>query len=195
LKELVSQFTPAELVFFEKTWVEYYRQFAEDVTPTEENEMIELIRVRILINRVMRDKHEIIQNIQRIERLLEIETSKEDINMVVVTNLQQQLGGAIASKAAFIKEYDTLTGKLERFTKDLKGTRESRLKRIEDSKSNFTSWLRNIEEEEVRRREGYDMEKHAIAGDKALERLSEWHEYDDKQVDQPFLNEETVKDD
>jgi hypothetical protein len=194
--ELAFQFDEEELRFFEYKWIEYYRQFAEDVTATEENEMLELIRVSILINRVMRDKQDVVRNVKRIERLIDIEMDKPPhlMDTITISNLQQQLGGLIASKAAFIKEYDTLTNKLEKFTKDLKGTRETRLKKSEDAKTNFNAMVRYLEEENVRRREGYEMEKHAIAADKAVERLGAYHEYIDGTVDQPFLNDETIMD-
>lgn len=194
--ELNHQFSKEELRFFEHEWIQYYKQFSEDVTATEENEMIELIRVSILLNRIMRDKQEIIKNIQRIERLIDLEMGKppDRIDTLVLSNLQQQIGGFIASKAAFIKEYDTLTGKKEKFTRELKGTREARLRKAEDAKTNFNAYLRHLDEENVRNREGALMEKMAVAADKSKNRLGEYHEFVDGFVDQPLLNADTVRD-
>lgn len=193
--EICNQFEESELRFFEHKWIEYYKQFAEDVTPTEENEMIELIRVSILINRVMRDKQTLLKNVERLEKLLEIEMKKkpEEIDTTIILNLQNQIGSLIAAKAAFIKEYDTLTNKLEKFTKDLKGTRESRLKRADDAKTNFAAWLRYLDDEYVRKAVGDEMEKHAVAADKQYRSLASYHTYADGMVDKPFLNAETVE--
>ena len=194
--ELQHQFNKEEILFFEHEWIQYYKQFSEDVTATEENEMIELIRVSILLNRVMRDKQEVIRNIQRIERLIELEMKKPPdlIDTLAISNLQTQVGGFIAAKAAFIKEYDTLTNKKEKFTRELKGTREARLRKAEDAKSNFNAYLRYLDEEDIRNREGAVMEKLAIAADKSFSRLSEYHEFRDGFVDQPIYNADTVLD-
>jgi len=52
-KELQKQFTDAELIFFEHQNIDYFRQFSEDVTHTEEMEILEVIRTEVLINRGM----------------------------------------------------------------------------------------------------------------------------------------------
>ncbi len=194
--ELSYQFNEDELRYFQHEWIQYYKQFSEDVTATEENEMVELIRVSILINRIMRDKQEIIKHIQRIERLIEIEMQKppEMIDTLALSNLQTQVGGFIASKAAFMKEYDTLTSKKEKFTRELKGTREARLRKAEDAKTNFSAYLRYLDEEDIKIREGQMMEKLAVAADRSLEKLSEYHEYKDGFVDQPIFNADTIRD-
>ena len=77
--------------------------------------------------------------------------------------------------------------------KDLKGTREQRKRNADDAKTNFTSWLRQLADKDVRRKEGFDMEVHRVASEKALERLSDYHEYEDGTVDQPILNADTMK--
>ena len=43
-KELKKQFQDSELIFFEHQWIDYFRQFSEDVTHTEEMEILEVIR-------------------------------------------------------------------------------------------------------------------------------------------------------
>ena len=77
----------------------------------------------------------------------------------------------------------------------MKGTREQRKRNTEDAKTNFSAWLKQLDDREVREREGVNMEIHRIAADKAVERLSEYHKYEDGSIDQPFLNADTVKDD
>jgi hypothetical protein len=77
--------------------------------------------------------------------------------------------------------------------KDLKGTREQRIKAIEDSKQTFASLVKQIAtDSEFRSRIGLDMEKMRLAAEKEKERLSEYHEYEDGTVDQPFLTPETL---
>jgi hypothetical protein len=77
--------------------------------------------------------------------------------------------------------------------KDLKGTREQRIKAIEDSKQTFASLVKQIATDgDFRTRIGLDMEKMRLAAEKEKERLSEYHEYEDGTVDQPFLTPETL---
>jgi len=80
--------------------------------------------------------------------------------------------------------------------KDLKATREQRIKRLEDSKQTFIGWVRNLmSNPEARRQMGNDMEKMRLAMEVEKERLSEYHQYEDGKIDQPFLTPDTVKDD
>ena len=80
--------------------------------------------------------------------------------------------------------------------KDLKATREQRVKRLEDSKETFIGWVRNLmSDPETRHDMGIEMEKMRLAAYEEEKRLSEYHQYEDHTVDQPFLTPETVKDD
>ena len=79
--------------------------------------------------------------------------------------------------------------------KDLKGTREQRVKAIEDSKLTFASLVKKIATSpQFRNKIGIDMEKMRLAMENEKERLSEYMQYNDGQVDQPFLTPETTKD-
>ena len=79
--------------------------------------------------------------------------------------------------------------------KDLKATREQRIKRLEDSKQTFISWVSNLmTNPDIRQEIGTEMEKMRLSINKEKERLSEWHQYEDNLVDQPFLTPDTVKD-
>jgi hypothetical protein len=194
--ELKKQFTPEELSFLEFKWVDYYKQFAEDVTATEENEMLELIRISILINRLMKEQQDVDNNIKRLHSIIDLELSKpaDRRNADIVDNAQSQIVGYMSSKSSFTREYDLFTKQIEKFTKDLKGTREARKRKADDATSNFNAYLRFLDEEGVRKREGDYMEMTAIAADKAVRNLSEYHTYADQVVDIPLLNSDTIKD-
>ena len=80
--------------------------------------------------------------------------------------------------------------------KDLKGTREQRIKAIEDSKQTFGSLVKQIAtDSEFRKKMGIDMEKMRLAMEAEKVRLSEYHTYEGGGLDQPFLTPETVKED
>jgi len=193
-KELKKQFSNPELIFFEHQWIDYFRQFTEDVTHTEEMEILEVIRTEVLINRGMEDRKEVVENIERLNLLIEQEMSQpmENRDTQALASFQTQLGAAVSSKSAYINEHEKLLTKKERLLKDLKGTREQRKRNADDAKTNFTSWLRQLDDKKARAKEGFDMEVHRIAAEKAKERLSQYHEYEDGTVDQPILNADTL---
>ena len=79
--------------------------------------------------------------------------------------------------------------------KEMKGTREQRIKRLEDSKQTFTGWVAHLmQNPAVTQQYGMEMEKMRLAMENEKKRLSVFHKYEDGQVDQPFLTPDTVKD-
>jgi len=80
--------------------------------------------------------------------------------------------------------------------KELKGTREQRIKRLEDSKETFASWVQALTlRPEMRDGLGTEMEKMRLAMDKERAKLTEYHKYEDGIVDQPFLTPDSVLED
>lgn len=191
--ELKKQMSDSEIIFFEHNWVDFYKQFNEDVTHTEEMQILEVIRTEILINRSMEDRQEIIRQIDTLDKLISDELDKEepDQDGQLVAVWQTQMGAMIGSKSSYINEHEKLLTKKERYLKDLKGTREQRKRVADDAKTNFSMWMRQLDTIEMKEREGFDMEVQAIAAQKARERLSDFHEYEDGEVDQPLLNSDT----
>jgi len=194
--ELSKQMSEHEIRFFEQNWIDFFKQFNEDVTHTEEMQILEVIRTEVLINRSMEDRQEIMENIETLNGLIDQEMSKpKDMqDTQALAMFQTQLGAMIGSKSSYINEHEKLLTKKERYLKDLKGTREQRKRVADDAKTNFSMWMRQLDELETRESEGFDMAVQAIAADKARKRLSEFHEYEDGEVDQPLLNSETVID-
>lgn len=196
-KELEKQMSSGEIIFFEHNWVDFYKQFNEDVTHTEEMQILEVIRTEVLINRSMEDRQEIVRSLERLEGLINREMDKEEDQQdtQAIAMWQTQMGSLIGSKSAYINEHEKLLTKKERYLKDLKGTREQRKRVADDAKTNFSMWMRQLDTLEMREQEGFDMEVQAIAAEKARKRLSELHEYEDGEVDQPLLNSDTVIED
>lgn len=195
-RELVKQFSKVELEFFEYRWIDYFKQFSEDLTSSEETTMVELIRISILINRIMKDKQDIGERVDSLQDLIDVEMKKHEdkINSELVGNMQTQIAGYLASRGSFIKEYDLLTTKMERLAISLKGDRKQRKQKADDSTTSFAGYCRWLDEEGVRDREGMNMATMSVAGDKAREKLGEYFEYADGIVDVPVLNAETAKD-
>lgn len=195
--ELGKQLSTHEIAIFEHMWIDYFKQFNEDVIHSEEMQILEVIRTEILINRSMEDRQRVITQIDMLDRLINEEMDKEpdEQDVQALAAFQTQLGAMIGSKSAYITEHEKLLTKKERYLKDLKGTRDQRKRVSDDAKTNFSMWMRQLDTMEEKERQGFDMEVQAIAAQKARQRLAGLHEYEDGEVDQPLLNSDTVLED
>ena len=111
-------------------------------------------------------------------------------------NMERPIAVLRAAQESLGKDYKEMQSKKNMMLKELKGTREQRIKVLEDSKQTFAGWVRAlIQDREMRQEIGSNMEKMRLAMNMEKGRLAEYHQYEDGLVDQPFLTPETVKDD
>ena len=195
-KELSTQFSSEELELFEFHFKKMWSQFKDDVFHTEEMQIIDTIKLEILMNRILKSQRSNQQEIVIAERLVRDEKSrdKDQRDMDLVINLERQVAIMRASQETLSKDYKDLQARKATMLKDLKGTREQRVKAIEDSKFTFASLVKKIATDpKFRNKIGVDMEKMRLAMENEKERLSEYMQYNDGQVDQPFLTPETAK--
>lgn len=197
--EILRQFDSesGELEYFENTWIGLIKQFREDVLPAEELQIKQFITIDILINRSMKERKRHISETEKIQRMVnDIYNQPEgDRDIPKLANLETQLSFARNSIANYTNEYTKLLNEQQKISKDLKATREQRIKRIEDGKSSWTGLIRMLEDEEIREKEGRQMEILSLATAKAKSQLYDYHNYQDGVVDKPFLNAESVKND
>jgi rubrerythrin len=193
-KELKKQFTDPELKYFESDWISLLLQFREDVLPAEEMQIKQLVTISILINRCMAERKKHMEEIERLQKEIVDEYNKDEINRdpAKIANLEQQKAYAQNSIGTYTTEFTKLLSEQKEINKNLKATRDQRIKRIEDSKTTFTGLLKALDDEEIRRRMGDEAELMRLAKDKAKDRLSEYHKYADNILDIPILTPETV---
>lgn len=194
--EIVRQFDKesGELDYFESTWVNLIKQFREDVLPAEELQIKQFITIDILINRSMKERKRHIAETEKLQAQVdrEYEKKEEERDIPKLANLETQLSFARNSIASYTNEYTKLLSEQQKISKDLKATREQRIKRIEDGKSSWTGLLRMLEDEEIREMEGRQMEILSMSTEKNKENLMDYHQYNDKAVDIPFLTPEAI---
>jgi len=195
--EIERQFdaTTGELEYFENTWIGLVKQFREDVLPAEELQIKQFITIDILINRSMKERKRHIQETERLQREVEDEYKlPEDVRDIAkLANLETQLSFARNSIANYTNEYTKLLNEQQKISKDLKATREQRIKRIEDGKSSWVGLIRMLEDEEIREKEGREMEIMNMATQKTKKELRELFTYADDNVDHPLLNCDTME--
>ena len=195
-RELSNQFSAEELEMFEFHFKKMWSQFKDDVFHTEEMQIIDTIKLEILMNRILKSQMDNQQEVLMNERLVQDEKArdKDQRDMDLIINMERQIAILSASQETLSKDYKDLQARKATMLKDLKGTREQRIKAIEDSKLTFASLVKKIATDpSYRNHIGIEMEKMRLATEKEKERLSEYSNYEDGIVDQPFLTSETVK--
>lgn len=194
--EILRQFDEetGELQYFEDTWIGLIKQFREDVLPAEELQIKQFITIDILINRSMKERKRHIAETEKLQREVDKEYAKLEIERDIpkLANMETQLSFARNSIANYTNEYTKLLNEQQKISKDLKATREQRIKRIEDGKSSWTGLIRMLEDEEIREKEGREMEILSLATNKYKAKLEDYHQYEDKKLDRPFLTPESI---
>ena len=194
--ELQSQFTGDELELFKYHWTRIIAQFKDDVFPTEELQVVDVIKLEILMNRCLKSNKDNLNEMNTIEKLIRDERAldKDQRDQDYLMNMERQMAALRASQESLNRDYRELQTKKAAILREMKGTREQRIKRLEDSKQSFTSWVAMLmQDPEMLKRYGIEMEKMRLAMKNEEKRLSAFHKYEDGQVDQPFLTPDTVK--
>jgi hypothetical protein len=195
--EITKQFddVTGELEYFENTWVGLIKQFREDVLPAEELQIKQFITIDILINRSMKERKRHIAETDKLQKLVDAEYIKaeSDRDIPKLANLETQLSFARNSIANYTNEFTKLLNEQQKISKDLKATREQRIKRIEDGKSSWVGLIRMLEDEQIREKAGREMEILNMAAQKAKSQLQQYHNYADKMVDIPLLTPEFME--
>lgn len=193
--ELTGQFTDEELELFKYHWSRIIAQFKDDVFPTEELQVVDVIKLEILMNRCLKSNKDNLNELNMIDKMIRDERAKEkeDRDQDYLMNLERQAAALRASQESLNRDYRELQSKKASMLREMKGTREQRIKRLEDSKQSFTAWIATLmQDPETLKKYGIEMEKMRLAMLKERDRLSSFHKYEDGGIDQPFLTPDTV---
>ena len=197
-EDLKGQFNEHELEMLLYHWGRIIGQFRDDVLPTEELQVLDAIKLEVLMNRALKNQQTNMEDIDTYEEQITEEKGRpiEYQDRDYIFNLERQIAVARAAQEALGRDYKDLQVKKSSMLKDLKATREQRIKRLEDSKQTFTGWIKNVLQNAAFREElSINMEKMRLAVEKESTRLAGYHKYDDGVIDQPLLTPETFSDD
>lgn len=194
-----EEFTASELKYFEHKYVQLMSQFQDDVHSSEETQICQAITLDILIHRVMKEQKQAIETMERIQKDLsplyqERESLQEggdktELNKVAgrIMMLEESFAGAHASVKALSQRHENLLAKHQAITKDIKGTRDQRVKVFENSKQSFLGLLRSLRDEQFRKLVGEEAEMVRLATIEERKRLSQPHKFEDGVEDPPYL--------
>ena len=193
--DLTKQFSAEELQMFLYHWGRIISQFRDDVYPTEEMQVVDTIKLEILMNRAVTQQQQVMVTIGELEVVLLAERALDDSDQMEINNLERQIGVLRAAQESLNKDYQDMLKQKNGILKEMKATRDARIKHLESNKHNFLTFMRQIVEDRgMRTRIGRDMEKMRLATEVEYRRLSEYHEFEDGEVDQPWLTPENVLD-
>lgn len=195
-KELKAQFSDDELELFLYHWKQIIAQFRKDVLATEELQIVDTIKLEVLMNRALREQQESMERVRALDAEIELEKTKDSDQQdkEMVFNIERQIASLRAAKESLSREFKDLQTKKASMYKDLKATREQRIEKLESNKQTLSSLVNKIlRNPDFYEQEGKALEKMRLAMEKEKERLSDYHEYADGTIDQPFLTSETIK--
>lgn len=199
-KYLKEEFDTDEVRFFEHRYVKHIQQFKEDITPTEETQIFNLIKFEIMLHRNRKRTMRAIADMERMQKGIDKIYKSCDNDLAKLTDAQRSflesmerhLASYREAQHASIKEYTELQTKHAGILKDLKATREQRLQRLESNTSTFVELIKKLQDEEFRDIKGREELIIEKAVEKEAKRLGGVHRYLDGKIDQPLLNADTV---
>ena len=190
-KELAKQFSPEELDMFEFHFKKMWAQFKDDVFHTEEMQIIDLVKLEILMNRILRSQQDTVEKICNLEQDLLDADRADDRDLAM--GLERQIATLRASQETMSRDFKDLQSRKSALYKDLKGTREQRIKAIEDHRQTFPVLITKVMTDPKYRNDmAVYVEKMRLATEKERERLSQLISYEDNIPDRPLLNSDSI---
>lgn len=195
-KQLKEKFSDKELIKFEEDYVALMGQFGEDVLPSEEIQILQIIELGILMDRIMIEKQTTREHVERLEKMQKKFLDKyhgdytliDEKDRTFIIDLETQVGALRSSEQNRTNEYTRLQEKHANLMKDLKGTRDQRIKQIESGgKLSFIGLIKALTNKDFQEQEGRQLELFKMAAEKEKQKLTDYHTYLDGEVDKPIL--------
>lgn len=193
-KDLQNQYTAEELKMVEYHWATLKQQFKE-ITHTEELQILLLINLQTLINRNLAGQNRSSMTLDKYEQELAEEMRKPveqqdsfrkaSLTETYIPSLRDAIKG-------YNQEYKALLERYAQVMRDLKSTRDQRLKEVENGKKTFFDFLKTMQDATQRRRESQEMELVKLSVTRLADKLSETVKFEDDEYCQPFLTPDTV---
>lgn len=192
--EVQQQFSEQELEYFIATWIRVMKQFKENILYSEELQVKQWITLEIMANRVMKERKAADAQIERLQTNLNLEYQK-DLELreaAVIMGMETELSALRNSLGTFTTEHLKILTESQKVQTQLKAARTDRIKKVEDSKSSWSAFIKALEDELTRAKVGEDAEIMRLAKEQVKGDLSKFHTFKDGCVDQPFLTPENA---
>lgn len=200
-----AEFSKEEMEMFLYEYCKLMDDFGEDeIKKAEENQLFMSIRYWILIHRNMKDRKKTTVELEELEKLIEkVERAGKDHAdfggdfdryLSYIEMLESKRRALQSSQIAKTTEHRSLTEKHQKFMEDLKVTRNQRIEKFNQKKTNinFLDIIKELEEEENRRAIGLQM---TLVKESVNKQEREWGKitkYADNELDRPVLDSDTI---
>lgn len=190
-----KQLSATELDYFTKTWVETIMQFNNDLLPTEEAELREMILLEILQNRMMSETYILNMRKDRLEiELTKLKGLPPDRDTTkAAASIRADMESVISRARDNMKQYKDLGDRLNKMREALNASRKNRSDSLQSAKQSFGQWIALIQDYEIKKRVSHEMEIMRMAMEKEQDRLGSPYKFANKQTDLPILSPETVE--
>ena len=192
-EKLKVALTKDEMKLFQTDWLEMIHQFGEDVWYTEEKYIVDWIILDLRKYRTLKLEKDALQQIEDLEKNVAREYSldSEERDTAALVGYERELA---IQKSALTQHGTAITKileKIEKISDKLKANREER-RDIKANEDTFWGYIQMLEDEKFRRNESRQAQLMKKAQDAQREKLYEYHEYMDDEVDIPLLTPEIV---
>lgn len=199
-KHIKNEFSTEELAYFSDKYIVLMEQFKEDVLPTEEQQVIGLIRVEIMQHRNMASRKQLGDGNARIQGMIDdllrnvngdmSELDEADRDRII--ELQNQQSALDKTQDIKTKEFLALSQQHNELTEKLKASRVQRINAATSDKLTWPELVKQLMDRDIQEKESRKFELQRIAAEKELKRLTQPHKYMDNKIDIPVLYAESI---
>lgn len=195
---LREELTEEEVRYFLEQYSLYVQQFKNDVLPSEQDQLFNMLKLDIAIHRNRRDVRTIRLEIDRLEdeyRLLPPAGDRGQVEFQQARTLEASMGGLRAAETARESQWLKMSQELRNLQGELKATRHQRVDKATTMKETWLEVIQRLQDDDYKSIVGTAAEHSRLATNKEQDRLARYHEFEDGTLDQPLLTAETVPED
>ena len=184
-----------EITFFESNWANLNTQF-EDVVPTDELVLRDLIMYDILSNRNLTQQKNVMDTIHTLQSQInaEYKLSPELRDRGSLSDWNTQINSCRAAHLSLQKSYSDIDDRKSKAFQSLKATRDQRFKQLKESKHDFFELIRELNTRDSRLKEGRYASLFLEAVNREKDRLETEIDFTgNNDMGIPYLNPELVQ--
>lgn len=200
-KSLKQQFSNDELNLIEEKYIKYVEQMESNLTATEESQVLNMIKIEILMDRNLIADKESLESISIYQQTSQaiIDSVNGNVSLLEedqrekLQDCQNQITSIRDGHGFRNKQHMELQTQLNNIHSKLKTSRDQRVNNILDAKMSFGAYVKSLGEIKKQQKESRFIELNRLATEKESQRLSRAHKYADGSYDNPMLTAEILE--
>lgn len=200
-KQIKKQFDIDEIETFQERYIQLMEQFKDDVEATEEKQILEMIKIELLIDRNHIERQQVHNHIKELQEMQKALFGAHNGDFEGMTkeerqeveSLEAHINTNKGAESAKTIELMKLLDKQAGINRDLKGTRDQRIDKIEKGTTTFTDLVKAFVVKDTQERESKMHQLLQQASQKEFKKLSQPISFADETKDSPFLSAESLE--